>query len=219
MINFFKQFFIYGLASTLSKVATLFLMPFYTGILTKEEYGAMALIAACKGVIGLFSNLNLHSGITRDYFEKVLIEKNWFQLGFSILFNATIVFVILFLTSDFWVESILGISGYKLAFVIMLLSIPLGGLDSYLAILTRFKNKPMLYAVGSLIALLMQIAFSVYFVLIIKIGIVGVFLALVISEIFAIIFFLQLIGNILHLLSKFHFKKKLYYFLYLLFLR
>jgi len=193
VINFFKQFFIYGLASTLSKVATLFLMPFYTGILTKEEYGAMALIAACKGVIGLFSNLNLHSGITRDYFEEGVDRKKLVSTGFfSILFNATIVFVILFLTSDFWVESILGISGYKLAFVIMLLSIPLGGLDSYLAILTRFKNKPMLYAVGSLIALLMQIAFSVYFVLIIKIGIVGVFLALVISEIFAIIFFLAI---------------------------
>ena len=40
MWSFIKDFFIYGFASVLGKIAAIFLMPIYTNILTKEEYGA-----------------------------------------------------------------------------------------------------------------------------------------------------------------------------------
>ena len=70
MWRFFKDFMTYGVVSILGKLAAVFLMPIYTSILTKEEYGAMALITSCKGIIDLISNLNIHSGIARDYYEE-----------------------------------------------------------------------------------------------------------------------------------------------------
>ena len=39
MQKFFKQFFIYGFASVLGKIAAVFLLPLYTNVLSKEEYG------------------------------------------------------------------------------------------------------------------------------------------------------------------------------------
>lgn len=55
MWRFFKDFMTYGVVSILGKLAAVFLMPIYTSILTKEEYGAMALITSCKGIIDLIS--------------------------------------------------------------------------------------------------------------------------------------------------------------------
>ena len=53
MNSFFKDFLIYGFASMVGKIAAIFLIPIYTNVLTREEYGAMALIVSCKGIIDL----------------------------------------------------------------------------------------------------------------------------------------------------------------------
>src|SRR5690554_2239323 len=102
MLKFLKQFFIYGFASILGKIAAVFLLPFYTNILSQEEYGAMAMITAAKGIIDLFSNLNIHSGIARDYYEDNINRTKLVSTGFfSILFFSIIVFFILFVSREF----------------------------------------------------------------------------------------------------------------------
>ena len=63
MKRFFRDFLIYGVAGILGKIAAVLLMPVYTGILTQEEYGAMALILLCYGVISLFASLNADADI------------------------------------------------------------------------------------------------------------------------------------------------------------
>ena len=114
MFRFFKDFFIYGVASIMGKLAAILLIPVYTGVLTKEEYGAMALIVSCKGIIDLFSNLNIHSGIIRDYYETEddrtkLISTGFFSiLGFS---NFTLLLVLL--STNFFIEKVLGIAEFK----------------------------------------------------------------------------------------------------------
>ena len=46
MWKFFKDFLIYGFASILGKIAAIFLIPIYTSVLTREEYGAMAMLVS-----------------------------------------------------------------------------------------------------------------------------------------------------------------------------
>ena len=82
MRKFLSQFLIYGCASMLSKIAAVFLMPLYTSILTTGEYGAMAMIASCSGVLGILANFNIHSGIARDYFEEGVVRKKLVSTGF-----------------------------------------------------------------------------------------------------------------------------------------
>ena len=103
MFRFFKDFFIYGMASLLGKIAAIFLMPLYTNILTKEEYGAMALITSVQGLIGLVSNLNIHSGIARDYYEEGIDRKNLVSTGFlSILSLSLSIMAIGLMTRHLW---------------------------------------------------------------------------------------------------------------------
>jgi len=190
MINFFKQFFIYGFASVLGKIAAVFLLPIYTNVLSQNEYGAMALITAAKGIIDLFSNLNIHSGVARDYYEKDIDRIKLISTGFySILFFSIIVFVILYTTQQFWIVNVLNVAGYEKSFIVMLLTIPAGSLFSYFAILTRYKQKAVLYSVGTVFQLLIQISLTIYFVVVLRAGIVGVFYGILGGEIVGILFF------------------------------
>ena len=191
MWRFFKDFMIYGVASMLGRLAAVFLMPVYTSILTKEEYGAMALITSCKGIIDLFSNLNIHSGIARDYYEEGINRKTLVSTGFlSILSLSSTILLIGLLTRHFWSRTVLGLNEiFWPAFTVMLWSIPAGSLTSYFAILTRYKKKPVHFSIGTIIQLLIQIGISVVGVVVLRRGIISVFYGVLVGELFAIFYF------------------------------
>lgn len=190
MWKFFKDFFIYGFASVFGKIAAMLLMPLYTSILTREEYGAMAMLVSVKGIIDLFSNLNIHSGIARDYYEKGVDRTVLVSTGmWSILTLSSSIMMAMLLTRNYWTETVLGLSGYNLCFVLLLLSIPAGSLMSYFSILTRFKKKPVLYSIGTIGNMLILLSIAVYTIVVLRIGILGFFLATLISEIFSILYF------------------------------
>jgi O-antigen/teichoic acid export membrane protein len=195
MWRFVKDFLIYGIAPILGKIAGIFLIPIYTSILTTEEYGAMALITSCKGVLDLISNLNIHSGIARDYYDvsngnrKTLVSTGLFSIiGIS-------VFVCLAAVSSrtFWCETVLGMeSDYLLAFTLMLFSVPTGSLSSYLSIMTRYQKKPVLYTIASFIQLVTQISLSIYLVVFARVGVVGVFVGVLVGEVVTISYLLYI---------------------------
>lgn len=190
MKQFFKDFAVYGIASVVGKVAAILLMPVYTSILTREEYGVMALITSCKGIIDLVSNLNIHSGIARDYYETQNRNSLVSTGFFSILLLSLFVLCIGLSTTDFWAYNVLKIDKRFLpAFVLMLFSIPCGSLQSYFAILTRFNKKSTLFAIGSIIQVLVSILISIVGVVVLRKGISSVFFGLVVSEVVATVFF------------------------------
>ena len=191
MYRFFKDFMIYGLASVIGKIAAVLLIPVYTSILTKEEYGAIALLTSCKGIIDIISNLNIHSGIARDYYEEGIDRKRLVSTGFiSILSLAFSILVFLLLTYKFWTGTVLGLNEkYYLAFVVMLCTIPSGSLQSYFAILTRYKKKPILYSIGTLLHLIIQVGISILGIVVLRKGIVSVFIATLAAELFSIFFY------------------------------
>lgn len=171
-------------------MAAVFLIPVYTSILTKEEYGAMAMITACKGIIDLFSNLNIHSGISRDYYELEGDRKRLVSTGlFSILTCAMVVLAIISAFSHYITDNLLEIPNYYNAFMVMAMSIPAGSTMSYFSILTRYKKKPTLFTIGSIMQLVIQISISIIGVIVLRIGIISIFLGILCGEIFSILYF------------------------------
>jgi len=191
MLKFFKDFCTYGLVGFIGKIAAIFLLPIYTNVLTREEYGAMALIFTCSGLIELVSNLNIHSGVSRDYYEEDIDRKRLISTGFfSILILSLFILVNMFLTRNFWMGKVLSLDGsYASAFVLMLLSIPTASLQSYFAILTRFKKKALLFSIGALIGLIIRISVAILCVVVLKTGIMGVFLGELLAQVFCTIFY------------------------------
>ena len=192
MRRFFRDFMIYGFTSVLGKMIAIFTMPVFTSILTREEYGAMALITSCQGIIDLVSNLNIHSGIAREYYEtddegrKKLVSTGFY----SIISIALTICIILVASQRLWRESLIGVADdYELAFILMLVTIPCSSLLSYFAILTRYKKKPILYTIGTTVQLLIQISISIIGVVKMGWGINSMFLGILTGQIFAFVFF------------------------------
>lgn len=189
MRKFLSQFVIYGCASMLSKIAAIFLMPLYTSILTTGEYGAMAMLASCSGVLGIVANFNIHTGIARDYYEEGVDRKKLISTGFfSIVLCSLMMFLVMFMTRRTW-TGMLGLQSFERAFVIMLANIPAFSLQSYFSILTRFKNKPILFVIGTVTALILQISLSIYLVLVRDAGIEGILFAECLANIYSAVFF------------------------------
>lgn len=191
MKRFFKDFIIYGFSSVFSKIISIFLMPIFTSILTRDEYGSMALIMSCYGILDLVSNLNIHSGVARDYYEKDIDRKQLVSTGlFSEIMLSLVIMVFMFLTRDFWAYSVLSLKeSYMPHFCIMLLSVPLGGMKLYFSILTRFKRKPVLFTVGSIITVIVQLSFNILGVVYLRWGVITLFISTILSDIVGILFF------------------------------
>lgn len=212
MSRFLKHFFIYGLGSIIGKIAAIFLLPLYTNVLTQKEYGALAIIIAAKGILDIFVNLNIHSGVAREYYEcnnrnKLVSTGFWSILLFSF---STI--GLIFFTKGFWIDTVLDISGYERAFALMLLTLPLGSLFSFFGILTRFGQQPLQYSIGSILQIVIQIIFTILFVLVFRRGIEGVLYGMIIGHSFGFIFyFLVIRANIKITFDRYQLKKILNY--------
>ena len=191
MKRFFRDFLIYGVAGILGKIAAVLLMPIYTGILTQEEYGAMALILLCYGVIDLFANLNIHSGIARDYYEQGVRRDGLVSTGFfSILTISVTVALLLLCSRHFWMDTVIELDRrYEWPFVVMLCSVPFGSLQSYFFLLTRFRKKPLLYVIGTLVSLFIRLGVSIYGVVCLRAGIISIFVGGFCAELFSVCYF------------------------------
>ncbi|MCR5190869.1 MAG: oligosaccharide flippase family protein [Bacteroidales bacterium] len=214
MKRFFRDFMLYGMAGIFGKLAALLLMPVYTGILTQEEYGAMALILLCSGVIDLISNLNIHSGIARDYYENGVRRTKLVSTGlFSILTVSMTVLAMLFASRHFWMDHVIGLDRkFEWPFVVMLCGVPFGSLQSYFFLLTRFKKKPVLYMIGTLTALFIRLGVSIYGVVVMRAGIVSIFVGGLAASLFSICFFGIVNRNLIELtFSRDYLKRALLY--------
>ena len=201
MLHFIKQFFIYGFASVIGKIAMIFLMPIYTSVLTPEEYGTMALLVSCKGLVDIFSNLNIHSGVARLYYEDNINRLKLVSTGlFSIIACSLFILGLMLLTQSFWVNIVLDIPDFRSAFILVILSIPANSLLSYFSILTRLKGNSIKYSVGVLLQLVVQISTSLYLVVHAQFGIDGIFYGLLAAE-FAGIFYLYILNKSEFILS------------------
>ena len=148
------------------------------------------MLLSVKGIIDLVSNLNIHSGIARDYYEEDINRKTLISTGlWSILSLSITIMIFMLLSRNLWTNRVLGIEGYTSSFVLVMLTIPAGSLQSYFAILTRFKKKPVLFAVGQLAILAIHLTISIISVVKLGWGINGIFLGTFVSEIFGICFF------------------------------
>lgn len=196
MRDFLKSFMIYGVTSIFPKLIGLFLMPFYTNTFSQKEYGVIAIIASCMGIIDLTSNLNIHSGVAREYYEynEGKERKMLLSTGFaSIVFFSLVTFLIIYLFRSYLVNSVLEIKGYELAFFVMLLTIPSGSLFSYFSILMTFEKNKWAFLKGVLIQLIVQTSVTISLITIWNYGIEAFFIGILAGQSLGLLFYYHVI--------------------------
>ena len=171
---------IYGIGGMLQRFMGLLLLPFFTQVLTPQDYGVMALVSLIVvAMSGLFT-LGTGNSMGVLYFREMDITKrptiiwsNVLLLTLNAVFWYSIVFVSAPILSALMFQSDRYADLIQLA---LLGSVFITIADPWLAYL-RMEEKARRYVVITLISSLLSIGLSIWFVLIQGVGVVGVVFA------------------------------------------
>lgn len=172
---------IFAVGTFSSKLLVFVMMPFYTRILTQEEYGTVDLITQTGNLLYPFVTLGIVSGVIRYGLDKSYRKDDVFTTGLRMIcigLTALIFIIPLFSLMNF-------IDGYLvLVYVFVMMS-------SFRALCSQFvraKGYVKLYALDGILSTATNIAFNIIFLAGLKLGITGYVLATVCSDCLSAIF-------------------------------
>lgn len=181
---------IYGLSSIISRFISIFLVPLYTSIFVTADYGIMNLIGSFFFFVNIFVVFALDNSAARWYYDTT-DEKDqkstistwfWFQLSASILSCGFIISI-----SGILTEKLLEQNDPWL-FIIPSLSVITNAFTTVVGNWFRMRRKALLTVTFNLSFSILTILLTIYFVLYLKKGVIGVFYAALASNILSSVF-------------------------------
>jgi O-antigen/teichoic acid export membrane protein len=180
-----KHSVVYMVANFLEKIVAFLMIPIYTRFLIPADYGVLELVSLTIDVIGMVISMGIASAMYRYYFEyKDEREKNEVIstsiIGFGII--ALISLSIIALSSDLLAVKILKSHKYYY-FLISFCSLWFNTILQMGYTYVRIKQQSMKYLAYSLSRLIMSLSLNIYFVVFMKIGVIGVLLSTLFTSI------------------------------------
>lgn len=158
--NLFKQTAIYGLATVLPRMFSFLLVPLYTSLLPKEEYGQITVIFSYM----IFFNVILAYGMETSFFRFYSKEDNKntvVETSTVSIFWTTVLFLALALVFKGHLAEWSGIGAQYVTYAIWILA-----LDAFVIIpfsKLRAQGKPGKYAIIKILNVVIMLAFNVFF--------------------------------------------------------
>ncbi len=177
--SIFRHTAIYSAATIFGKLAGFFMLPFYAHIFQTEGYGVIAMIEASLGLLMIPLSGGFQTAILRIYHEQpeelkpvslaTGIRLIW-GLGFLLI---ALPFIFAAPVSD-W---IIGTEGYTLHVCLALLTFVVDvaghGAGTFLVI----RERSVLFSAIGLVRLFVGLGLNIWLILILKVGVIGVFIA------------------------------------------
>lgn len=173
-----KQTLVYGVGTVLSRFVTFLLLPLYTNVMTRSEYGLASLVFAFLGFMNIIYNYGLDSAVMRFYSEEsndsrkntILSTAIWMCLATSFLFS-----LIIYNLDEFLGVKLLSSSenalliryGSFILFFDCICHVPFAFL--------RLEEKPFQFMGLRLFNVLITFSLNIYFVAYLRMGVVGIF--------------------------------------------
>lgn len=172
-----------GIGSIASKALVFFLLPLYTAVLTPEEYGiADTITISVKLAMPVFL-IMIYDGVMRYALDNETDKKDVFSFGL----NMVLVGFALSQVFSPALRLIDVINNYYWQFSALFLT---NALYLFLSYFCRGIERVGIYAIGGLVATVSIVGFNIFFLLVLKIGLEGYFLAFIISFAIADVFLL-----------------------------
>ncbi len=173
-----KESIIYGLGGAGSKFISFILLPLYSRIFSVGDYGAIDVIAVIlllAGVLLVSGTETAESYFFFEYREPQERKKTITALGVYIFLADALVALMLFLISDTLSKVVLGDIYYAPYLRLASITLPFTGLHTFNLNLMRLRRKPFAYISVTLPFLLFTILCNLLLVLVLRVGIVGIF--------------------------------------------
>ncbi len=181
--HFLKDIGIYGLSGIFVRMVTFLLIPFYVRTLTTDNLGVIDLILVISSVSGVILSLEIYQFIARFFSEFDESEKNnyastgLFFYFFTYMGFATIVFIFAAPISHYMFNAI----GYEFILKLAVIAIFINSIFNYFQNLLRYSLKSVHYSISNILFTLSTVCFTIYFVLIQKLGLEGVYFGQIIG--------------------------------------
>ncbi len=189
--QFIKDSFVYGISGIITRGITIFLVPFYTRVLSPADYGIIDLIAIISSIVIIIFPLQITQAIARFY-PDCKTEKESKEFASTALFFSIITFSIFLILIQIYAIPLSKtlLENHKMVNILRVagLSIFINGMFYFVQNQLRWRLEPKKHMICSLTFSLITVVLSIYFVLIIKTGIIGVFWARVIGGLIGLIF-------------------------------
>lgn len=178
---------IFFIGSLGSKFIQFFLVPLYTYSLTTEQYGVTEIVLTASNVLMPVFSVSIADGLLRFGLDKNLKKEDVLKNSMVIVFVGTLLSVILSPLYQLY-------SGLNQWIVYFLLILNLRIYRDVFAINLKIHNKNIYFALDSIIYTFVLCAFSILFLTIFKLGIVGYFMSYIVANMISIVY-LNIVGN------------------------
>jgi len=185
--NLGKHTIIYGVGILLGKTVSFIMLPIYTHYLTPADYGVLELLAGITDVISIIIGAGLTSTVMRFYYKyENQEEKNRIVSTAIIIMSALSLVTVLvcILLSDKFSVLVFGSVDYsfyfQLSFVLLFLQ---SGMDIPFALI-RVNEKSLLFILINVTKLIIQLSLNIYFVMLLKAGVIGILYSSLIAGLF-----------------------------------
>ncbi|MCP9199338.1 oligosaccharide flippase family protein [Gramella sp. GC03-9] len=158
----FQQTFIYGLATVLPRMLSFLLIPLYTGVLPREEYGEISVIFAYFVLFNVILAYGMETAFFRFYNKQENKNNVLNTSGWSLFMSSILFFILAFFARE-WLA---GITGIDLEYINLAIWILL--LDALVIIpfaWLRAAEKPMRYAIIKILNVAVNLGLNVFFLL------------------------------------------------------
>lgn len=184
-----KDSLIYGLGSTVGKFIGVLLVPIFTRVFPPTEYGVIELIGTISSILLSILVLGLDSSTVRFYYStKDIKEKQtiistglFFQVAFSI-----VACIILCFYTDYIAIKVFKNLAYSIILMVSIITIPFTLIINFFTMIFRLNFTPWKYNSLIVTQLFLTAFISIYLVVILKIGIIGVFYSSLITNVILI---------------------------------
>lgn len=172
---------IFGIGTFGSKILVFLLMPLYTSVLKKSDFGIVDLIIQTSNLLIPIVSLGIANAVIRFGLDRSIKKSDVFSIGLVTILLGFGIFLVLIPV----LRRITYISDYTALIYIFVFMSCLRTLCSQFV---RAKEYVRLYALDGVLSTITIIIFNVLFLVVLKLGITGYVLAIVISDLLSTIF-------------------------------
>ena len=198
----FKDSIIYGITGIFTRGVSLIMVPFYTRVLSPEDYGIIDILTIFGALVNFIVALEISQGVARHYVdtesrnEKVSYASSGL---WSVIVAYGIFAIITVKFSAPFSILLLGGSRWTPIFKLAVTAMAANGIYFLLLDLLRWQFKPKFYGISSLVYTIFTTGAAAYLIMICRIGVSGIFIG-------------QIIGAIIGSLAAWYFSRGLYAF-------
>lgn len=174
---FYKHLSIYGILPVVGKSIGFFLIPIYTRLFSAEEFGQVELVVSLINLLVYFISLEFYSAVGRYIFQfkeqsekRLLVSTGLWMTLFTTLLVVSLTLLFRSQLLTFYLSGA-PLENHLTAGIAWL---AIEGCSTYMSVLPRYTHRQKLYVVVTVSALLIRVLSTIFFVLVLHTGTIGI---------------------------------------------